>query len=128
MNLDTFDPSDEKFDLFDFIAYLRFKTAASAGFDLGMPHPTPEGHTEIAGQLTIHTPCTGPVVTHLFVHLWGARELVGLPEQERFLRCRAMMFRTFERLALTADELYSYRATFSFSPDCFVIAHDPHAF
>src|SRR5581483_4352902 len=114
MNTEAFNTSDDCFDLPGFTAFFAFKTAGSIGFDLAIPR-RPEAHSRtILGRMELHAPCTGTVATRFLAHLFGARDLAGLPKAERFAQCRALMIQTFEQLQLTAGERASYEATFIF--------------
>ena len=125
MNIEVFNSDRDWFELPGFTAHFAFKTQGSIGFDLAIPRPPQAVSRSVLGHMQVHSPCTGTFSTRLLVHLPGSRDLAGLPQQERFQRCREIMLRTFEHLQLTAEELRSYEATFIFPSDSFVIVHSP---
>ena len=125
VNTDSFNTSDDRFELPEFTAFFAFKTAGSIGFNLAILRPPQARMRSILGHMELHSPCTGTFATRFLVHLPGSRDLAALPQQERFQRCRDIMLRTFDQLQLTAEERRSYNATFIFPNDSFVITHSP---
>ena len=125
MNTESFNTPDDRFELPGFTAFFAFKTAGSIGFDLAIPRPPQARTRSILGHMELHSPCTGRFATRFLVHLPGSRDMAGLPQEERFQRCRDLMLQTFDKLQLTDEERRSYDSTFILQNGSFGITHSP---